>query len=133
VYYAHLAPHDLSRHFVDVLSPKVAASLTDATPVEWGPAKRAALREVSEVFINRVAREFRVPDRHRIKPGIGESTRALLRRVPECLLVADPSAQDLLHLGHLATQKRVPVHHVPDLPYRATALIRGVRENASDS
>jgi hypothetical protein len=49
--------------------------------------------------------------------------------VPDCLLIADPAAQDLLHLGLLAKQKQVPLHHVPDLPYRATAIIRDVRDD----
>ena len=129
VYYAHLAPHDLSRHFVDVLSPKVASHLPGADPVDWSLARRAELRTTAEAFIARVGREFQVADRHRIKPGIGESTRALLRRVPDCLLIADTAAQDLLHLGLLAKQKQVPVHYVPDLPYRATAIIREVRED----
>jgi hypothetical protein len=130
VYYEHLAPHDLSRHFVDTLSPQVAAHLAGAGPVDWSVERRTELRAKSEALVARVQREFGVADRHRIKPGIGESTRALLRRVPECLLIADPAAQDLLHLGLLADQKRVPVHHVPDLPYRATAIIREVREDA---
>jgi hypothetical protein len=129
VYYAHLAPHDLSRHFVDTLSPKVEAHLPGARPVDWNREKRSGLRAASEAFVNRVAADFQVADRHRIKPGIGESTRALLRRVPDRLLVADPTAQDLLHLGLLAKQKQVPLHHVPDLPYRATAIIREVRED----
>jgi hypothetical protein len=129
VYYEHLAPHDLSRHFVDTLSPQVAAHLAGAGPVDWSVERRTELRAKSEALVARVQREFGVADRHRIKPGIGESTRALLRRVPECLLIADPAAQDLLHLGLLADQKRVPVHHVPDLPYRATAIIREVRED----
>lgn len=129
VYYAHLAAHDLSRHFVDALSPQVAAHLAGAGPVEWSLKRREGLRAASEAFIARVGGEFRVANRHRIKPGIGESTRALLRRVPDCLLIADPAAQDLLHLALLAKQKQVPVHHVPDLPYRATAIIREVRED----
>jgi hypothetical protein len=97
--------------------------------VAWSLEKRTELRASSDAFIARVGAEFRVKDRHRIKPGIGESTRALLRRVPDCLLIADPAAQDLLHLGLLAKQKQVPSHHVPDLPYRATAIIREVRED----
>jgi len=129
VYYAHLAPHDVSRYFVDVISPQVAAHLAGAVPVEWSLTKREELRAASDAFLARVGGEFRVADRHRIKPGIGESTRALLRRVPDCLLIADPAAQDLLHLALLSKQKQVTVHHVPDLPYRAAAIIREVRED----
>lgn len=128
VYYEALAPHDLSRHFVDFLFPKVAAHLATARAVDWAAEKRAALRRASEAFLARMALEFGVANRHRIKPGIGESTRALLRRVPDRLLVADATAQDLLHLVLLAEQKQVPVHHVSDLPYRATAIIREVRD-----
>jgi hypothetical protein len=130
VYYADLAPHDLSRHFVDFLSPLVKGHLAVSSPVDWGAARRAELRAASANFVSWVGKEFHVAHRHRIKPGIGESTRALLRRVPDRLLIADPTAQDLLHLVLLARQKQVPVHHVPDLPYRATAIIREVRDDA---
>jgi hypothetical protein len=129
VFYDELAPHDLSRHFVDFLTPRVATHLATARTVDWHLEKRAALRSVSEAFLARMAVEFGVENRHRIKPGIGESTRALLRRVPDRLLVADTTAQDLLHLVLLAELKQVTVHHVSDLPYRATAIIREVRDN----
>lgn len=130
VYYSQLAPYDLSRHFVDTLTPQIGAHLGSAGPVRWDCAKRTQLQAASESFLAWVAGEFGVGNRHRIKPGIGESTRALLRRVPERLLIADPTARDLLHLGLLAQQKQVPLHHVPDLPYRATAIIREVRDDA---
>jgi hypothetical protein len=129
VYYAELAPHDLSQHFVDFLSPKVEALLAVTGPVDWDLSKRAELQAASAAFVSWVGKEFQVAHRHRIKPGIGESTRALLRRVPDRLLVADPAAQDLLHLVLLAQQKQVTVHHVSDLPYRATAIIREVRDD----
>jgi len=99
-------------------------------PVEWSTQKRADLRATSEAFLSAVQGDFKVAERHRIKPGIGESTRALLRRVPHRLLVADPGAEDLAHLMLLASQKKVPVHHVRSMPYRATAIIREVHGDA---
>lgn len=127
VYYREMSGHDLSRHFVDTLSPLVSEYLLTAHRVDWNLERRAELRAASETFLNVLQRDFGVGDRHRIKPGIGESTRALLRRVPDCLLVSDPGAEDLAHLMLLAKKKGVPVQLVPGMPYRATAIIREVR------
>jgi len=124
VYYSHLAGHDFSTQFVDRLSPQIEEHLPLASAVEWPPERRAELNSVSEAFLAEVSNKFGVLDRNRIKPGIGESTRALLRRVPERLLVADPFAQDMLHLQLLAEEKNVAVHHIPHLPYRAAVIIR---------
>jgi hypothetical protein len=130
VYYRDMSGHDLSRHFVDTVSPLVAEYLPAAHLVDWNLERRAGLRGTSEAFLSALQRDFGVTDRNRIKPGIGESTRALLRRVPDRLLVADPEAEDLAHLMLLAKSKNVPVHTLPEMPYRATAIIRAVREDA---
>ena len=59
-----------------------------------------------------------------IKPGIGEATRVLLRRVPRLLVLRDPDAPDVAHLNVLATEKSVPLIVDADLPYQAVSLIQ---------
>jgi len=66
-------------------------------------------------------------DRNRIKPGIAEATRALLRRMPERLLVRDRDDPDVAHLLHLAERGGVPVSGLgDDSRYRAVAIIRSL-------
>jgi hypothetical protein len=131
-YYAELAQHDLSRAFVDHVSSRVAASLADASapPLRWDRARRAALRRRSRSFVRAMTARYGLSDENRLKPGIGESARALLRRVPDRLLLRDTRGGDAGLLLHLAGEAGVPVEIHPDLPYRATVVIQTLGEYA---
>jgi hypothetical protein len=124
VYYDEFAAHDVSREFADNL---VAAGVALAnreglnTPV---PIDRARAREISIHFLAATMAQHRVTDVNLIKPGIGEATRVLLRRVPRLLLLRDPDAPDVAHLKVLATEKSVPLTVDADLPYQAVSLIQ---------
>ena len=120
VSYEALAPYDLSRCFVDQLTPAVFVALGPAGP----PTTGAGARERAEVFLHGVMRRWGVTDPNRVKPGIGEATRALLRRVPDRLVLGDPGASDVRHLELLAARSGVEVETDSEMPYRACALIR---------
>jgi hypothetical protein len=56
---------------------------------------------------------------------VAEATRALLRRVPDRLLVRDSDDPDVAHLLHLAAERGVRVDPLPrGNHYRAVAVIR---------
>lgn len=120
-----LASQDLSRWFVD----EVMADLEQwrhrppPSPV-CEPAEE--LRERSQAFLASMRERFGVTDVNHVKPGIGEATRVLLRRVPERLLLRDADWPDVAHLRLLAAERGVPEEIDPALPYRAAALIRTV-------
>ncbi len=120
----HLAPHDRTRWFVDALDPLVAAALAETPAARWTDPDRAACAARSERLMATLAVRYGITDRHRIKPGIGEATRAVLRRMPDRVLVADPAAADTAHLVHLAEQRGAPVDVVAELPYGAVTLIQ---------
>ena len=69
-------------------------------------------------------KEFDLPDSNRIKPGIGEATRAVLRRMPERLMLRNNDSNDLKHLSHLANYRDIPIEIRPDLPFQATVIIQ---------
>ncbi len=124
IVYDELSPHDLSREFVDALSPLVEAALAVVDPqIVHLPA---STRARSAAFLTDAMRRWRIVDENRVKPGIGESTRALLRRAPERLVVREAGADDVRHLLVLADRRAVPVEVDPDLPYRAVVLIRSM-------
>lgn len=126
LYYDNLAPHDLSQWWVEEMAPLVYAVLADASvqPISWPVEHRENLRRISEEFVARTLDRYGITDRNRVKPGIGEATRALLRRLPDRLLLQDSDGEDIQHLLYLATRSAVPVEVVPDLPYRAATLIK---------
>jgi hypothetical protein len=58
-----------------------------------------------------------------VKPGVGEATRVLLRRVPWKILAKRGAGADLDHIRLLAEQRGVPVEEVDELPYSCVGLI----------
>jgi len=126
VFYESLAAHDRSRAFVERLAPLVDAALPHSRAATWDPESRRALRTRSEGFVAWALDRYGVGDRNRVKPGVGEATRALLRRVPERVLVQDECSADVQHLRLLAARLAVPVERHPDMPYRAATIIRSV-------
>lgn len=134
VYYSHLAPHDLSRFFVDRMMLELekldarmpVSSISVSLP---SPEERQKMRQTGHDFVNRVLRAYNLPNPNHIKPGLGEATRVLLRRVPESLILRAPDIPETRHLQILAEEKNVPVLFDPDLPYKAAAIIK-VLDNA---
>jgi len=73
---------------------------------------------------DRIVDEYGIGDPNLVKPGVGETTRVLLRRVPWRVLVrAGAPADDLAHVLLLAEQRGVPVEEVAELPYSCIGLI----------
>ncbi|MBS5280684.1 MAG: hypothetical protein KHY27_03840, partial [Butyricicoccus pullicaecorum] len=73
-----------------------------------------------------VAEHFGVSDINFVKPGIGEATRVLLRRLPWKLLVREDQtdAPELAHLYQLAKEKGVTVEPYPLKNYKACGIIK---------
>ncbi|MDM7830735.1 phosphoribosyltransferase [Cellulomonas edaphi] len=121
-FYAELASADVSNRFLDAVSDRFPAvqEAVDATPA--APDEAPDWRGWAAV--ERVSREQGIGDVNLVKPGVGETTRVLLRRVPWKVLVAsDAAPADLVHIRHLAAERGVPVEAVPDLPYSCMGLI----------
>jgi hypothetical protein len=117
VFYENLIGQDRSYEFIDT----VVKHFPDKDyPLNTGHVSGGGAAEVKKI-----AEEFNISDLRFIKPGIGEATRVLLRRLPEKLLVH--SMDDEFNLGHiyqLAGEKKVPVFVYPLKNYRACAIIK---------
>jgi hypothetical protein len=123
--YSELAGADRSARFLDAVSgqfPRVAA----AVAARW-PAAQAADRRVTfagRAVVERIQAEFGLASPHLVKPGAGEATRVLLRRLPWLVLVR-PDCHDMLeHLLLLAKERGVEVVDYPDMPYSCIGLVR---------
>ncbi len=124
-FYAELAPADVSGVFLDAVSGRFAEVAADVRA--QAPAHRAADRSptwAGWAAVERIAAEFGIADVNLVKPGVGETTRVLLRRVPWQVLVRPDRAADLEHVRVLAAQRGVPVVERADLPYTCVGLIR---------
>ncbi len=119
-FYRELAADDLSGHFLDA----VAARFPDPAGVRPMPA--AAEREptwAGWAAVERISEAYGIGDVNLVKPGVGETTRVLLRRVPWRVLARRGAGADLDHVRLLAEQRGVPVEEADDLPYTCVGLI----------
>ena len=77
--------------------------------------------------IREIAWKFGISDINFVKPGIGEATRVLLRRVPDMVLIAENAPpREVAHLASLAEEKHVPVIRYPLRRYKACGIIKAL-------
>jgi hypothetical protein len=88
--------------------------------------QRIARYGLTQTYVAKLMNDFNVSDINRIKPGIAEATRVMLRRVPDLLLVNDNKEPNIIHLIRIANEKHVTVIVLPEMPFGACALIKDV-------
>ncbi|MEU5519549.1 phosphoribosyltransferase [Streptomyces sp. NPDC047860] len=123
-FYRELAGADLSVAFLDAVSarfPDVAGTAC-AEAKELLSADRTPTWE-GWAAVERISEEYGIHDVNLVKPGVGETTRVLLRRVPWKVLARAGAGSDLDHVRLLARQRGVPVEEVDGLPYTCVGLI----------
>ncbi|MBF8175922.1 phosphoribosyltransferase [Streptomyces olivaceus] len=123
-FYRELAGADLSPAFLDAVSARFpdATDAVDAQAKELLSADRAPTWE-GWAAVERISEEYGIHDVNLVKPGVGETTRVMLRRVPWKVLARAGAGADLDHVRLLAEQRGVPVEEVEDLPYTCVGLI----------
>ncbi|MFF0682500.1 phosphoribosyltransferase [Streptomyces tendae] len=123
-FYRELTGADLSSAFLDAVSarfPEVTEAV-DAQAKDLLSADRAPTWE-GWAAVERISEEYGIHDVNLVKPGVGETTRVMLRRVPWKVLARAGAGADLDHVRLLAEQRGVPVEEVADLPYTCVGLI----------
>ena len=80
--------------------------------------------------VRKIAKVFGISDINFIKPGIGEATRVLLRRVPWKILINEVymDSRELRHLRRLAEEKNVPVEAYPLKHYKCCGIIKKIAD-----
>lgn len=133
----YLAEHDKSRQFVDTVHTHVLEALatngidglcdsqSNNDPQAHGNAACADTAQQASSVIAGIAEEFSIDNINRIKPGIAEATRAVLRRLPERIIVSSRHERDLAALVHLAQQAGISLDERGSAiaPYRAITII----------
>lgn len=123
-HYRELADADVSGYFLDT----VAARFDDVTDAVDTEVKELLSTDRAPTWegwaaVERISEEYGIHDVNLVKPGVGETTRVLLRRVPWKILAKRGAGTDLDHVRLLAEQRGVPVEEVDGLPYTCVGLI----------
>ena len=119
VYYKELEKQDISYHFIE----EIEKHFDEKYIIE----QKITNIEVNYKEAEEIAEKFHIKDINFIKPGIGETTRVLLRRVPWKILVKNKTEK--IYIGHileLAKEKGITVEEYPLKYYRACGLIKNL-------
>jgi len=124
-FYKELMSEDLSNYFIDKITycfsgidqSKVAKTVKNE-PLDVEPSW-IGMKDVEEV-----GKSFSIDDINHIKPGIGETIRVLLRRVPWKVLVKDINDSSLCNVLQLAREKNVEVEQYDLNSYKCIGLIK---------
>lgn len=128
VHCEHLQPYECSRTLTDTVAALRRQETAAPAAAFPEPDTKTALRKKSRAVITALAERCGVTDLNRIKPGIAEATRAVLRRVPDHVFVRDCTEPDVELLLYLARQKGITITEAGDAlgQYRAVTIIRKV-------
>ncbi|MEK4147644.1 cysteine protease StiP family protein [Robertmurraya sp. FSL W8-0741] len=126
-YYKELEAEDLSNDYLQeitaqfpLVKDEVSARLKEDKVLE--KATFSGLETVK-----RMMEEFAIEDINFVKPGVGETTRVLLRRVPWKILIKDLNSPFVKHILMLCAERNVPVEEYPNMEYTCCGLIKNVR------
>lgn len=122
VFYDNLIKADHSLAFIDDID---TTRRTLSTHLQCLPTYKHPRYQTADL-IDKLAAEYNISNRNRIKPTIAEATRAILRRDPECILLASAEHPDTVLLRHLCAQRHIAISVLGDkiLPYQAITLIK---------
>jgi len=131
-YYRELAGEDLSGYFVNTIARHFTGANKKA---------RQLLKDNPEMGIDndpewlgkketrKIQLEFGIKSINMVKPGVGETTRVLLRRVPWKVLVNNMEHPDIKHILMLAEDRGVPVEVYTRMNYSCCGLIKSMEDN----
>ena len=130
-FYSRLAGVDQSERFLDAVTDEFSAVRQNAqeTAIELAN-KESPATWAGWSTVQRIGEAYGISNPNLIKPGVGETTRVLLRRVPWKVLVRPEAVAELGHVLLLAQQRNVEVVEVPGLEYSCVGLIKSSEADA---
>lgn len=120
VYYHEFEKMDFSYSFIEKIQ-MYFDKVTVTFPIQ---SDLSGLQEIEQI-----AQEFKISNLNYIKPGIGETTRVLMRRIPWKVLVQDKEdSQYIGHIKQLCREKQVEIVPYPLIHYRTCGIIQQLED-----
>lgn len=126
-FYKDLLPYDVSNQYIEIIAsefPNLIAEEIEAYRKNKKNNPAADFRGMKEVL--RIQAEFQIDSTNYVKPGVGETTRVLLRRVPWKILLKDLNSPYVSHIKLLAKERNVEIISYPNMSYTCCGLIKKV-------
>lgn len=127
IYYGDLESEDKSMEFIETIYAEMEDIIKN-----WKEADNG-LATVGIDVVKRVAQDYGIKDINKVKPGIGETTRVLLRRVPDKVLISEKykgntECKDLAGIFQLCEEKGVSWEYYDTGNYKAIGIIKDVSD-----
>lgn len=122
VYYPDLVEEDLSNKFIDIITDKMNNELALITSIN------------KDEILERIMKDYGVKDINKVKPGVGETIRVLLRRVPDRVLIQfnQIHSKEMEPIKELCLEKKVPFEVVYDDGYLGNYKCVGIIKEVGD-
>lgn len=126
-FYKELKYVDESNNYLDTISAcfKNEYQNIDETMKDW---TEDIITKVGNCDVENIKQKYDIEDVNFIKPGVGETTRVLLRRIPYKILVDDLNNQKLKHILILAKEKNVEVEEFDFKAYSCCGIIKNMKD-----
>lgn len=122
VYYGEMKAYDRSYEFIKRVE-RYFDFFASTTPVE--KRKSNGMEDVKQL-----QQIYGIKDINLIKPGIGESTRVLLRRVPDVVIIneTDKASKDLQPIYRLCKEKQILIQYGHLEHYKVCGIIKNLAD-----
>ncbi len=129
-FYSNLVNDDRSLEFIEEISRHFQKAYND---IDSELINKKKLLEDNPRWeglksVERISKLYNIKDINLIKPGIGETTRVLLRRVPWKILVHPEKGHLLKHVIQLAKEKNVEIEEFSQMSYSCCGLIKQLKK-----
>ncbi|TKD68369.1 cysteine protease StiP family protein [Pseudalkalibacillus hwajinpoensis] len=128
-YYSELLEEDVSNLYVDTICtqfPLIASEVDKGLSEIMNESQKPQWKGLTS--IENIQRDYGMANTNFIKPGVGETTRVLLRRVPWKILVHPDAEMNLEHILVLARDRGVPIEEYTGMSYSCCGLIKPLEQ-----
>lgn len=126
-YYKHLENKDESIRYIETISSCFISQYNNIDK-ELSNYDEDIITKSGDIDISTIKNKYNIDNVNFIKPGIGETTRVLLRRVPDKILVKDINDKSLEHILILAKEKNVKVEIIDLKSYKCCGVIKKMKD-----
>jgi hypothetical protein len=125
-YYKEWEAIDVSNYFIDTVTNEFQKLSTDFESLSPLSTETTRITHPYKGLedISTIKSKYQITNINLIKPGVGETTRVLLRRIPWRILINSANNPNLKHIEKLAEERKVPIEIYKDMSYSCCGIIK---------
>jgi hypothetical protein len=121
-FYSQYQNKDLSLQYVNKIEQYIIDHAIDFQNVEVQYFNQAA-KDIYVRFVESMLGKYKISNRNYFKPGLGETTRMLIRRNPDYIIINEHYLSSLEHILLLSNLKNIKILVQNDMPVPCVGII----------